>query len=95
MDHRSARLLDITRAVFGVVVGLIAGTAFAYLTTNAAHSERAMFITQAVVAALVAIIGIRRTQLRGFGFIEAALFGVVISIVVCWLLLILVVGAHP
>ena len=88
-------MLDIIRAVFGIVVGLIAGTAFAYLTTNAAHSTRSMFITQGVVAAVVAVVGVRRTQLRGFGFVEGLCCGAVISIVVCWLLLILVVGAHP
>lgn len=95
MENRNARLLDITYAVFGVVVGLAAGTVFAYLTTNAAHSERSMFITQGVIAAFVVAIGIRRTRLRGFGFVEGALFGVAASIVACWILLILVVGAHP
>jgi hypothetical protein len=87
--------LDVARAVFGIVVGLVAGTAFAYVTTNAAHSTRTMFITQGVIAALVAVIGIRRARLRGFGFVEGALFGVVASILVCWILLILVVGASP
>jgi hypothetical protein len=53
-----------------------------------------MFIAQGVVAAFVAVSGVRRTQLRGFGFVEGACCGVVIAIVACWLLLIFVVGAH-
>jgi hypothetical protein len=88
-------LLNIARAVFGVVVGLVAGTAFAYVTANAAHSTRTMFITQGVILALVAAVGIYRTRLRGFGFVEGALFGAVAAILVCWILLILVVGASP
>jgi hypothetical protein len=90
-----ARLSRIARAVFGVIVGLAAGTVLAYMTTNAAWSQRSMFVTQGVILAVAAAIGIRRTLLRRFGFVEGALFGIVAAIIVCWILLILIVGANP
>jgi hypothetical protein len=50
-----------------------------------------MFVTQGIVAIVAAGVAVRRTQLRGFGFVESVFAGIAFAVVVSGALIFFVV----